>query len=111
MAEEPPPTRVARNRSEPPRPPGWRVTPAPDGRGRTGDKTPRTTGPNGRWIAALVIVGLLALNLWISSQALKPNPRVRIPYSPTFLTQVRGGNVNEISSTGDSIQGSFRHSF
>jgi hypothetical protein len=40
-----------------------------------------------------VIVGLLALNLWISSQALQPNAPVRIPYSPTFLSQVRAGNV------------------
>jgi cell division protease FtsH len=33
---------------------------------------------------------------------------VRIPYSPTFLTQVKDGNVKEISSTGDSIQGTFK---
>ncbi|HEY2771121.1 MAG TPA: ATP-dependent zinc metalloprotease FtsH [Solirubrobacteraceae bacterium] len=59
-------------------------------------------------IAALVI-GLLAINLWISSQALKPNARVRVPYSPTFLSQVQASNVSEISSTGDSIQGTFKH--
>jgi cell division protease FtsH len=57
----------------------------------------------------LLVVGLLALNLWISSQALSPNPRVRIPYSPTFLSEVQGGNVSEISSTANSIQGTFRH--
>jgi cell division protease FtsH len=34
---------------------------------------------------------------------------VRIPYSPTFLVQVKAANVSEISSTGDAIQGSFRH--
>ncbi len=56
----------------------------------------------------MLVLALLALNLWISSQALKPNPRVRIPYSPTFLAQVQSGNVNEISSTADAIQGSFR---
>jgi cell division protease FtsH len=55
----------------------------------------------------VLIVGLLGLNLWISSQALKPNARVRIPYSPTFLTEVQQGNVKQISSTGDAIQGSF----
>ena len=59
-------------------------------------------------MVALLVVGLLALNLWISSQALQPNPRVRIPYSPTFLNQVKAGNVSEISSTGDAIQGTFR---
>jgi cell division protease FtsH len=56
----------------------------------------------------LLIVGLLALNLWISSQALQPNARVRIPYSPTFLDQIKSGNVREISSTGDSIQGTLK---
>ena len=55
-----------------------------------------------------MVVVLLALNLWISSQALQPNAPVRIPYSPTFLTQVKDGNVNEISSTNGSIQGSLK---
>src|SRR5205085_9419230 len=53
----------------------------------------------------------LGLNLWISSQALQPNSRVRIPYSPTFLTQVRNGNVSEISSTANAIQGTFKNDF
>jgi cell division protease FtsH len=56
----------------------------------------------------LLVVGLLALNLWISSQALQPAARVQIPYSPTFLEQVQAGNVGQISSTGDSIQGTFK---
>ena len=59
-------------------------------------------------MAAAVVVCLLALNLWISSQALSPNAPVRIPYSPTFLSQVQAGNVKEISSKGDSIQGTFK---
>jgi cell division protease FtsH len=62
-----------------------------------------------RWWIALVVVALLALNLWISSRALQPNAPVRIPYSPTFLTQVKDSNVKEISSTGDSIQGTFKN--
>ncbi|HEY8764512.1 MAG TPA: ATP-dependent zinc metalloprotease FtsH [Solirubrobacteraceae bacterium] len=65
--------------------------------------------PNPRVLVGVLVLALLALNLWISSQALKPNARVRIPYSPTFLVQVKAGNVSEISSTGDAIQGSFRH--
>ncbi len=87
--------------------PGWRVTPAPDGRGANGDGQPPQRSRSRWWIAGFVVV-LLALNLWISSQALKPNSPIRIPYSPTFLTQVKDGNVKEISSTGDSIQGSFK---
>ncbi len=87
--------------------PGWRVTPAPDGRGST---TPPSTprGPNPRWLVVLIVVGLLALNLWISSQALQPAARVQIPYSPTFYKEVQTDNVLSISSTGDSIQGTLR---
>ena len=87
--------------------PGWKITPAPDGRG--GRKPAKPSGrPNARWMVALLVVGLLALNLWISSQALKPNARVQIPYSPTFLNEVRSNNVTEITSTSDAIQGTFR---
>jgi cell division protease FtsH len=57
---------------------------------------------------ALLVLALLALNLWISSQALQSNPRVEIPFSPTFISQVQGGNVKDVSSTGDSIQGTFK---
>ena len=68
------------------------MTPTPDGRG--GEQRPATPNrPNPRWMIALLVVVLLALNFWISSQALKAEPRVRIPYSPTFLTQVKSGNV------------------
>jgi cell division protease FtsH len=91
----------------PPQPaPGWRVTPAPDGRGRQPTKPP--SGPNFRWLAVVLVIGLVALNFWISSQALSPSPRVRIPYSPTFLTQAEDNNVASISSTGASIQGTFK---
>jgi cell division protease FtsH len=86
------------------------VTPAPDGRGTppAGRRPPGR--PNGRWLVALLLIGLLVLNFWISSQALKPNPRVSIPYSPTFLAQVTNNNVSEIDTTGDSIQGTFKKS-
>jgi cell division protease FtsH len=62
-----------------------------------------------------VIVGLvlavLVLNVWISSNALAPTSRVRIPYSPTFLTQVTDGNVQSINSTDESVQGTFKHPY
>jgi cell division protease FtsH len=97
-----------RERPKPPSPspPGWKVTPAPDGRGPKPNLPQRPRRNSRWWIVGLVVV-LLGLNLWISSQALKPNARVRIPYSPTFLSQVQNNNVKEISSTGDSIQGEF----
>ncbi len=87
--------------------PTWKVTPAPDGRGRQPSGTPPRS-PNPRWLVVLLVVVLLGLNLWISSQALQPTPRVAIPYYPTFVNQVQSGNVSSISSTGNSIQGTFK---
>ena len=55
-----------------------------------------------------MVVVLLGLNLWLSSRALSPNSPVKVPYSPTFLTQVQSGNVKDISSKGDSISGTFK---
>ncbi len=81
------------------------MTPAPDGRGRP---TKPPSGPNIRWLAVVLVIALIALNFWISSQALSPSPRVRIPYSPTFLTQAEDHNIQSISSTGASIQGTFK---
>ncbi len=111
MADQPtrraPPPRDRPPPTPPQRTPGWRVTPAPDGRGAQGGGRPPGPSRSRWWIAAFVVV-LLGLNLWISSQALKPNAPIRIPYSPTFLTQVKDGNVKEISSTGDAIQGTFK---
>ncbi|HEX3831690.1 MAG TPA: ATP-dependent zinc metalloprotease FtsH [Solirubrobacteraceae bacterium] len=99
-----------RGRAQPPAPGqhGWRVTPAPNGRGTPERPRPPAPPRSRWWVAAAVVVCLLALNLWISSQALSPNAPVRIPYSPTFLSQVQSGNVKEISSKGDSIQGTFK---
>ncbi len=57
----------------------------------------------------ILVLALLGLNLWISSQALSPTPRVSIPYYPTFNNEVNVGNVSQISSTGNSIQGTFKH--
>ncbi|MBV9941515.1 MAG: ATP-dependent zinc metalloprotease FtsH [Solirubrobacterales bacterium] len=90
----------------PPQQPGWKVTPAPDGRGQQPAKPP--SGPNPRWLALFLIVALLALNFWVSSQVLGPNPRVDVPYYPTFLSQVQQNNVSSISSTDNSIQGTFK---
>ncbi len=93
---------------QPPTPPGWRVTPAPDGRGQRAGATP-PRGPSARWLLLLLALGLLALNLYVSSQALQPSPRVQIPYYPTFINEVTAGNVSSITSTVSSVQGTFRH--
>jgi cell division protease FtsH len=67
----------------------------------------RSLGPRFIWF----VVILLALNLWITSLIPSTHERVRIPYSPTFLTEVKGGNVKSISSRGATVQGEFRHEF
>jgi cell division protease FtsH len=55
-----------------------------------------------------VVVALVAVNLWISSQALKPNPPIRIPYSPTFLNQIQAKNVKSVNTTNDAVTGTFK---
>ena len=67
----------------------------------------RPLGPVGTRIAALVLAAFI-LNYWIASRSLSEPPRIRIPYSPLFLNEVREGNVARITSKGPSIQGSFR---
>ena len=37
-----------------------------------------------------------------------PESRVRVPYSPFFLEQVKASNVDEITSKGTDIQGAFK---
>ncbi|MBV8480675.1 MAG: ATP-dependent zinc metalloprotease FtsH [Actinobacteria bacterium] len=53
------------------------------------------------------IIGLLAINFFFASRATKAPPRVRIPYSPYFLTQVKAGHVASITSQGTAVQGTF----
>src|SRR3954462_3472971 len=90
-------------------PKGWRVQPAPDRPGMPPQKPPglRSLGPRFIWF----VVILLAVNIWISSLIPSGQERIRIPYSPTFLTEVKQGNVKSISSRGTTIQGEFQHEF
>jgi cell division protease FtsH len=85
---------------------GWRVAPAPDGRGTPDEhKPPPPHRWRGFWIIFLV---LLAVN-WLSVLLAVPGgqPRVKVPFSPYFLGQVSAGQVKEISSKGDTINGTF----
>jgi cell division protease FtsH len=59
-----------------------------------------------RFIAFLV--GLLALNLVIAFVTSGPAERERVPYQPFFVDQVAAGNVKEISSQEDSIEGELK---
>jgi len=73
-----------------------------------------TNGPGNppvwrRWLPVVVFLAvLLTLNLVLSERALGPAQRVRIPYQPTFLSQIRDGNVTSISSKGDTVQGELK---
>jgi cell division protease FtsH len=86
---------------------GWQVAPAPDGRGMPDDHKP-TPAHRTRGFLIFVLV-LLAFNLASSLLFLSPSaqPRVTIPFSPTFLSDVSGGRVKSISSKGDTISGTF----
>ena len=84
---------------------GWRVEPAPDGRGTQPAKPPMF--PRSRALIAF-FVGLLVLNLVISFLTGAPPDRPRVPYQPFFLDQVEAGNVETITSREDSIEGELK---
>ncbi|MFL5908586.1 MAG: ATP-dependent zinc metalloprotease FtsH [Solirubrobacterales bacterium] len=54
------------------------------------------------------LLGLLALNLLLSFLTGGPADRARVPYQPFFTNQVKAGNVSEISSKEDSIEGELK---
>jgi cell division protease FtsH len=56
----------------------------------------------------LILAVLFLLNWLIVAIFAPPEKRISVPYNPTFLTQVRDGNVKEISSKGDTVQGEFK---
>jgi cell division protease FtsH len=63
--------------------------------------------PRSRGFIAL-LAGLLVLNLVLSFITRGPEERQRIPYQPFFVEQVQAGNVSEISSQEDSIEGELK---
>src|SRR4051812_37257840 len=89
-------------------PSGWRVQPAPDGRGLPPEKPRSPMGGFGRRWLVIVLV-LLAVNFWVTSLIPSGHERIRVPYTPTFIQKIEAGGVQEISSTGATIQGTFRH--
>ncbi len=86
---------------------GWRVAPAPDGRGMPDEHKPRPPHRlRGFWIAVIVV---LAVN-WLLVLLVTPpsgQQRVKVSFNPYFLNQVEAGQVKSISSKGDTIQGTF----
>ena len=58
------------------------------------------------WVIVLVLLVLNYLSVALFAPGKEES--VRIPYSPEFLTQVRDGNVEKVSSTGATITGEFK---
>ena len=76
-------------------------------------KTPRPEKENAprqmmrpRFIA--LIVALLLASWALVNLVAPPEPKVRVPYSPYFLDQVRAGNVKQINTRGEEVTGEFR---
>ncbi|HEY7256993.1 MAG TPA: ATP-dependent zinc metalloprotease FtsH [Solirubrobacterales bacterium] len=82
------------------------MDPAPDGRGAPPQQKPPIIPRNRAFI--WVLVGLLALNLLVAILTSGPASRPQVPYQPFFVDQVTAGNVRDISSTGDSIEGTLK---
>ncbi len=86
---------------------GWRVAPAPDGRGMPDEhKPPPPHRMRSFWLLA---IGLLAVN-WLFVLLFQPSvgePRVKVPFSPYFINEVQAGQVKSISSKSNTIQGTF----
>src|SRR5438309_5035095 len=83
------------------------VTSAPRGGApakRPDDGRQRRLRPQPWWLTFLVV---MAAN-WVIMRALAPEPSyVNIPYT-LFKEQVQAGNVEEVTSQGDAIQGTFK---
>ena len=112
MAPDPPSDQSAEKAASPkgtpttPHPAGWRVDPAPDGRGAPPEQKPPFIPRNRFFIWALI--GLLAVNVLIAILTSGPESRPQVPYQPFFVDQVTANNVRDISSTGDSIEGTLK---
>jgi cell division protease FtsH len=97
--DRPAPRRDRLGRPAPPPAPPWRVEGAPD------QKPPRQRSNWTRfwWL----LLALLIVNWIVSSVLLGPAPRTKVSYT-FFTTQVSADNVQEITSTADTIEGVFK---
>jgi cell division protease FtsH len=82
------------------------VDPAPDGRGAPEAAKPPMLPRNRRFL--MILLGLLALNLVLSFVSGRPADRARVPYQPFFVQQLRAGNVREITSQADALEGDLK---
>jgi cell division protease FtsH len=80
-------------------------TGTPEAERKEDERAPQRFG----WRSVGVFLGLLLLNYLVVSLLFSTtaNPRVEIPYRPTFMTQLGDGNVATITSKGLGIEGTF----
>jgi len=92
----------------PEEPPPWpRIEPSSDGRGKRPEKQPMVP-KQGRRTLIMIFVALLAVNVIFALVTGRPQSATQVPYSPFFLQQVQQGNVQEISSKGETIDGKLK---
>jgi len=60
-------------------------------------------------IYLVLLVVALGLNYWGAHRVIQQT-RIRVPYSPFFLQQVKADNVVSVTSTASELQGTFAHS-
>jgi cell division protease FtsH len=85
---------------------GWRVAPAPDGRGMPDEHKPT---PPHRWRGLwILLIALLAVN-WLFVLLAQPGtkPRDVVSFSPFFLDQLHSGHVKSITATSNAIEGTW----
>src|ERR671934_1935482 len=102
------PERPAPSRGGEQKPPSWRIEPAPAGGGAPPPKPPPMLPRNRRGTFIGILVALLALNFILALATSQPTQRTRVPYQPFFLQQVQAGNVQEISSQEQTIEGDLK---
>src|SRR5919197_2988934 len=90
------------------KPPSGRVEPAPDGRGAPPPGRPPILPRNRRGTFIGILVALLAVNFILALVTSQPTQRTRVPYQPFFVQQVKAGNVQEISSQEQTIEGDLK---
>ena len=96
--------------ARPPAPPPARPPRGPNPGDPRADRAPQKQ-PMIPWSGRrflVILISLFVLNWLIVAIFAPAEQRIRVPYNPTFLAQVRDGNVKEISSKGDTIQGEFK---
>ena len=95
-----------RPQSSRPDTPGFKVDPAPDGRGAPPAPKPPMMPRSRRFLG--FFLALLVINLLFSFFTRSGPERSSVPYQPFFVDQVVAGNVQEISSQLDEIQGQLK---